>query len=96
MEEEVLFPVFQAVSGMPPNTGPTAVMILEHREIERALEGIVVALEGGEAREPAVMGDLLRLLESHNRKEEHVLYPMTDHRLEDGERSLLCKKLEAL
>lgn len=95
-EEEILFPAFEALAGMPPNVGPTAVMRMEHREIESALEGIAGALSSGDSREPGAMKDLLRLLESHNRKEEHVLYPMTDDRMDGAERSHLCKQIEAM
>lgn len=95
-EEELLFPAFEAVSGMPPNTGPTMVMRMEHRDLERALAAIREALEAGAPSEPPEMRDLLRLLESHNRKEEYVLYPATDGRLAAEERIALCRRIESL
>src|SRR5262245_24577105 len=36
-EEDLLFPAFESKTGMPPTAGPTAVMRMEHREIERLL-----------------------------------------------------------
>ena len=80
-EEELLFPAFEAASGMPPSAGPTAVMRAEHEEIVDLLDQIADRI--GDAAEPldslrrkfhAIMGD-------HNFKEEHVLYPGTDQLL---------------
>ena len=39
-EEEILFPIFEAKSGMPQGMGPTQVMRMEHRQIGDALEKI--------------------------------------------------------
>jgi len=35
------------------------------------------------------------LLQSHDQKEENVLYPMSDRMLEEGERDELVRKMQA-
>ena len=82
MEEQILFPAIEEKTGMR-QTGPTHAMRLEHREIERVLDGLaplltvqerwtaIQAIEG-EITDPAA------LFRSHDGKEEAVLYPMAD------------------
>lgn len=94
-EEEVLFPAFEALTGHGPHFGPTAVMRAEHVEIESALVAITDALAKRAADEPREVGGLLSMLMAHNRKEEHVLYPMTDSALETAERAALVDEIEA-
>jgi regulator of cell morphogenesis and NO signaling len=80
-EEQILFPAFEATSGMPPMAGPTAVMRAEHREIE----DLIGRIEAGIAETDAPVEDLRRSLHAvlgeHNFKEEEVLYPATDQLL---------------
>jgi uncharacterized protein (DUF2249 family) len=80
-EEKILFPAFEATSGMPPTAGPTAVMRAEHREIE----DLIGRIEAGIAEKDAPVDQLRRslhaVLEEHNFKEEQVLYPATDQLL---------------
>ncbi len=80
-EEQILFPAFEATSGMPPTAGPTAVMRAEHREIE----DLIGRIEAGIAERDAPVEDLRRSLHAvlgeHNFKEEQVLYPATDQLL---------------
>ncbi len=82
MEENVLFPDFEAATGM--TAGPTAVMRMEHgqmrglfTQMQQALDS--AALEGylGAAE------TLLILIQQHNMKEEHMLYPMCDRAVGD-------------
>jgi iron-sulfur cluster repair protein YtfE (RIC family) len=82
VEEEVLFPAFEAATGMA--SGPTVVMRAEHAEIRRLLAEVSSALGGGDA--PAAldaMRKLTELLSDHNMKEETILYPMTDRSARD-------------
>jgi iron-sulfur cluster repair protein YtfE (RIC family) len=92
MEEELLFPVFEARMGM---AGPTAVMRLEHREIEKAMK---IMREGLEEEDPQAfrkgLDFLGTVLPDHNSKEEHILYPTTDQSLSDGERALFTARLQ--
>ena len=81
MEEEVLFPAFEQATGMTDG-GPTFVMRPEHDQMRGLLEQMDAAAEGGEHDELADLGDtLLMLIQQHNLKEEHMLYPMAEQAL---------------
>ncbi len=81
MEEEVLFPAFDAKSGMAGG-GPVAVMKMEHQQMRGLLEQIGEAIEAGNAEEAMDIGDtLLMLIQQHNVKEEGMLYPMAENLL---------------
>ena len=78
MEEEVLFPAFDANSGMAGG-GPVAVMKTEHRQMEGLLAQIAGAIEEGDAEQAMELGDaLLMLVQQHNEKEEGTLYPAAE------------------
>lgn len=80
MEEEVLFPAFEAATGM--TGGPTAVMRHEHVQMRRLLEHMAGAANGGDLQRVLDQGDtLLMLIQQHNAKEEAMLYPMTERAL---------------
>ena len=83
LEEEFLFPEVEA-RGLE---GPTAVMVQEHGDICRFLNGITELIgEGvGHARIQDSFKALRRLLEEHNVKEEGVLYPSADRLLNSAE-----------
>jgi hemerythrin-like domain-containing protein len=79
MEEQVLFPAFERVTGM--TMGPTQVMRSEHAQMRGLLDQMAAALDG-DPEAVLDQGDtLLMLVQQHNRKEEGVLYPMCDARL---------------
>ena len=79
-EEEVLFPRFEAVTGM--TDGPTRVMRAEHAAMREALTLIADALARQDADDFAGESEtLFVLMQQHNMKEESVLYPMCDMRL---------------
>jgi iron-sulfur cluster repair protein YtfE (RIC family) len=93
LEEEILFPLFEARTGM---TGPTAVMREEHQLIRAALAGLATAI--GKADLPgfhAGLAALAAVLPPHNEKEEAVLYPTTDRVLPEGERTSLAARLQS-
>ncbi len=75
-EEEDLFPIFEAASGISAGYGPTAVMRAEHDEFKAALSEASQTLQDGntEAFEQ-VLNRLIEGLSAHNMKEEHMLYP---------------------
>jgi uncharacterized protein (DUF2249 family)/hemerythrin-like domain-containing protein len=93
-EEEILFPTFEGKMGLPASGGPTGVMRVEHREIERLIEAIGRALGGDGAALP-LRADLHELLGAHNLKEERVLYPGTDQCLDSEERDALVARIQA-
>ncbi len=80
-EEQILFPAFEATSGMPPGVGPTAVMRAEHREIEELIGRIEAGIAERDAPVEALRRSLHAVLGEHNLKEEGVLYPATDQLL---------------
>lgn len=88
MEEEVLFPAFEARTGM--SGGPTFVMRAEHRQMNGLLAEMDAAL--GKADGKAYLGlseTLLMLMRQHNMKEENILYPMSDQALAGQEADLV-------
>jgi hemerythrin-like domain-containing protein len=92
LEEEVLFPLFEARTGI--EGGPTAVMRAEHREIRQGL----ALMRGGIAAEDAAVYEegltfLRSVLPDHNSKEEHVLYPTVDRVLAPKEREAVAARL---
>lgn len=93
-EEELLFPAFERACGVPPERGPTAVMRLEHRDIEALIDAIGEALEDGFGA-PSLRASLHDVLGQHNEKEEHVLYPATDRALSAEERDALVARIQA-
>lgn len=80
MEEEVMFPAFEARTGM--TQGPTAVMRSEHRQMNVLLDQMADTLAC--KNRDGFLGDadtLLILMQQHNVKEEQVLYQMADRML---------------
>jgi iron-sulfur cluster repair protein YtfE (RIC family) len=94
-EEQLLFPAFEAASGMV--TGPSQVMRMEHGQMRDLLEQMKLALGQQEASRYAGAGEtLLVVMQQHNMKEENILYPMCERtlaglalNLEDGLRERL-------
>lgn len=88
MEETVLFPEFEAHSGI--TGGPTAVMRMEHAQMRALLAQMQQALDGGELGDFLGMGETLNvLIQQHNMKEEQMLYPICDRALADRAESLI-------
>lgn len=79
-EEEVLFPAFEAATGMA--MGPTRMMRLEHTQMRELLDQMDTALKK-QARDnfAGAAETLLILMQQHNMKEENILYPMCDRGL---------------
>ena len=83
MEEDVLFPAFEAATGM--TAGPTQVMRMEHQQMRGVLDQMAAALAAGDLQELLDQGDTLHLLiQQHNMKEEGILYPTAERSLGDG------------
>lgn len=80
-EEAVLFPAFEAATGMT-HGGPTFVMRSEHAQMRRVLEGMADDVAADRRDTLLDAGDtLLMLIQQHNLKEEHMLYPACDAHL---------------
>jgi len=80
MEEEVIFPAFEAASGTGDEDS-TEMMRMEHQQMVRLLEVIGKAVDTGGTEEAMDAGDqLLILIQQHNAAEE-VFYPRAENLL---------------
>jgi iron-sulfur cluster repair protein YtfE (RIC family) len=94
VEETVLFPMFELATG---STGPTSVMRREHAELRNLVRALGATLSPAQATvdQTSLLRELLRLLGSHDQKEERVLYPLLDASVTDaGQRKALLVRLE--
>lgn len=91
-EEEILFPVFEGKIGHR-DTGPTAVMRLEHTDIKAILETIRKKLQDGSYQTEAEEAQLFGHLGIHNMKEEQILYPAIDRIIGEAERVQIFQKM---
>lgn len=90
-EETILFPAFEAASGM--TMGPTRVMRMEHIQMRSLMDDLRAAVEGGDAASYRGQAEtLLILMQQHNLKEENMLYPMCNQHLAD-QAAALCGQL---
>ncbi len=88
-EEELLFPAFEERTGMSGG-GPTAVMRMEHEEMRGVMAQMRAAAGGRDgAQYLKASRALLELLETHNMKEENMMYPMLDRVLGEEAGALL-------
>jgi len=93
-EEEILFAAFEAASGTPADRGPTAVMRVEHREIEDLLERIASGIGDAASELDQLRSRFHAVLGDHNGKEEQVLYPTTDYLLGAETADRLVRKIQ--
>lgn len=96
MEEEILFPAFEAATGM--SMGPTAMMRHEHAQMRQMFRQMHDAMAAGDADNYLGIAEtLLVMMQQHNIKEEQILYPMTDNALASQEKALIeqLKMLDA-
>jgi hemerythrin-like domain-containing protein len=100
-EDEVLFPALERRLG--PGLGPVAVMLSEHRALERLTTDL--RLQARNARlgdrlalkECASVGDqVARLLREHIEKEENVLFPLALESLGEEERADVLRRMDAI
>ena len=92
-EEDVLFPVFERKTGIKDG-GPTSVMRMEHIQIKDHLQKIQRKLRAKKIQDPC--GEevaLFNLLESHNQKEENILYPSIDKLTSEQEKEQIIKQM---
>ncbi|MEK7436721.1 MAG: hemerythrin domain-containing protein [Pseudomonadota bacterium] len=79
-EENLLFPAFEAATGM--SAGPTQMMRHEHEQMRGLLAQLAAACEARDGEAYAGAAEtLLMLMQQHNMKEENILYPMCDQAL---------------
>jgi hemerythrin-like domain-containing protein len=80
MEEKVMFPTFEEVTGM--TQGPTMIMRMEHDQMRQLLNDLQEDLEKKDRKHFfGVSESLMMLMQQHNMKEEQMLYSMADMHL---------------
>jgi iron-sulfur cluster repair protein YtfE (RIC family) len=76
-EEDELFPALER--RQPAAAGPTSVMRSEHTQMRHLLAELGDSLGRADAQDALGLCEtLLLVLQQHNLKEEHILYPMAD------------------
>ena len=94
MEETVLFPTFEEISGM--RQGPTQVMRMEHQQMRNLLARMSEAVSSENQEEILEVGEtMMILMQQHNVKEEGILYPMADQHLASY-REELIERMDAV
>jgi hemerythrin-like domain-containing protein len=79
-EEGLLFPAFEAATGM--SAGPTQMMRHEHEQMRSLLAQLATACAASDGEGYAGAAEtLLMLMQQHNMKEENILYPMCEQAL---------------
>ena len=77
MEEKVMFPTFEDVTGMIQ--GPTMIMRMEHDQMRQLLNALQEDLDKKDKNHFfGVSESLMMLMQQHNMKEEQMLYAMAD------------------
>lgn len=74
-EEKILFPVFDDLTGL--RSGPTRLLRAEHAEIELMIIEVEKHMDNGFDTDYLIA--LSHFIESHNEKEEKILYPAIDY-----------------
>jgi hemerythrin-like domain-containing protein len=89
-EEGLLFPAFEAATGM--SQGPTEMMRREHEQMRALLAQLESACDAQDDDGYSGVGEtLLMLMQQHNMKEENILYPMCDQALGTDAEALVGK-----
>ncbi len=92
-EEDILFPVFERKTGIK-DVGPTSVMRMEHAQIKDHLQEIKRKLHTKKIQNPCKEEvALFKVLESHNQKEENILYPGIDNLTSEQEKQQMIKQM---
>jgi hemerythrin-like domain-containing protein len=96
MEEELLFPAFEAKHG-PGRAGPTALLRQDHQKARALLREVKDRLQRGApaAETLRTFEQLTAFVHQHNLREEAVLYPATDRLHGAEEASQLLQAMQA-
>lgn len=80
MEETVLYPTFEEISGV--RQGPNQMMRMEYQQMRNLLTRMSEAVSNGDPEEILEVGEtMMILMQQHNVKEEGILNPMADQHL---------------
>lgn len=101
-EESLLFPAMEA-AGAPREGGPIGVLLLEHRRGREHVQQMRDLFPGVESGDPDKMSGFARearryvmLLRQHIRKEDEVLFPMSEELLDNGTKEQLAVEFDDL
>ena len=95
-EEDILFPVFERKTGIKDG-GPTSVMRIEHIQIKNHLQEIKRKLHAKKIQDPCKEEvALFKVLQSHNQKEENILYPGIDNLTSEQEKEQMIKQMSSI
>ncbi len=99
LEEGILFPAFEERARLAPDVSPTALMRLEHRQIEQILGRINNLTEAHDCASALQAFDMEvepdPLFINHDRKEEMVLGPVMDRTFSAEESRMLLSKMQS-
>ncbi len=94
-EEEILFPIYEAKSGMGDMGGPSAMMRMEHNQIRSFLNDMKTRVEANDFGTQYLEDEMAGILGVHNKSEEEILYPMLDKMVNEQEKAEAFAKIEA-
>jgi regulator of cell morphogenesis and NO signaling len=93
-EEALIFPEFERQIGIASTFGPTVTMRAEHRQILALLAAIELAIDSDAEPVALLLRHLRELLRTHDRKEEQIVYPVTDSLLTCEQRNDLIRRIQ--
>lgn len=93
MEEEVMFPAFEARSASA-HCNPTPVMLMEHAQMRQALDQMREDIDSKNKDHFFGLSEsLMMTMQQHNMKEEQMMYPMVDQAME-AENAMLLEQMK--
>ena len=93
MEEKVMFPTFEARTGM--QNGPTQMMRMEHAQMSKILEQMKEDVQKKDKDHFFGLSEtLMMLMQQHNMKEEQMLYRMADQHLGEDSSHVISEMKE--
>ena len=89
MEEEVMFPAFEARSASA-HCNPTPVMLMEHEQMKKLIQDMRADIDSKNKEHFFGLSETLMMtMQQHNMKEEQMMYPMVDDVMESENNMLL-------
>lgn len=101
-EEDVLYPALAQV-GLPPDSGPIALMMAEHQMVQNFLVGLhdaVARYRPGDTDDGHMIAEYARnyalLFSKHIEQEDAVIYPVSEERLPKPAQEEIAKRFEQI
>jgi uncharacterized protein (DUF2249 family)/hemerythrin-like domain-containing protein len=95
IEEQILFPEFEALWRLTSEDGPTAVMRAEHRAIVALLHVMEGEIDDPGAPIELCRAELRQIHQDHILKEERILYPAIDRMLDEEGSDRMVARIQA-